>query len=335
MKEIQSVLRSISEGKIENNYFLMGNQPYFINLICKKLEEKLISKNNREFDLRLLYGKETSVSEILETVKSYPMFGEKQLVIVREAQYLNKEIKLLLPYLENPLSQTVLVICYVNKTLDSKNKIYKYVSNNSKVIECKQLYESQVYNWISSEAKKLNLNLDPKSIMLIYTNIGLDLEIIQKALEKLSFRSNSQNTIKVEDVEKYIGFSKEYNNFELQNSIGEKKFDKSIFIINQMFIKDNKNPIKSTLSLLHNFFNKLLLIHSKNFNITPKNLGIHPYFLKDYQVAARNFSLEKSIKIIHLLRETDIKSVSINENRGGKGKELKLMLDLILDIIGL
>lgn len=335
MKEIQSVLRSISEGKIENNYFLMGNQPYFINLICKKLEEKLISKNNREFDLRLLYGKETSVSEILETVKSYPMFGEKQLVIVREAQYLNKEIKLLLPYLENPLSQTVLVICYVNKTLDSKNKIYKYVSNNSKVIECKQLYESQVYNWISSEAKKLNLNLDPKSIMLIYTNIGLDLEIIQKALEKLSFRSNSQNTIKVEDVEKYIGFSKEYNNFELQNSIGEKKFDKSIFIINQMFIKDNKNPIKSTLSLLHNFFNKLLLIHSKNFNITPKKLGIHPYFLKDYQVAARNFSLEKSIKIIHLLRETDIKSVSINENRGGKGKELKLMLDLILDIIGL
>ncbi len=313
----------------------MGNQPYFINLICKKLEEKLISKNNREFDLRLLYGKETSVSEILETVKSYPMFGEKQLVIVREAQYLNKEIKLLLPYLENPLSQTVLVICYVNKTLDSKNKIYKYVRNNSKVIECKQLYESQVYNWISSEAKKLNLNLDPKSIMLIFTNIGLDLEIIQKALEKLSFRSNSQNTIKVEDVEKYIGFSKEYNNFELQNSIGEKKFDKSIFIINQMFIKDNKNPIKSTLSLLHNFFNKLLLIHSKNFNITPKNLGIHPYFLKDYQVAARNFSLEKSIKIIHLLRETDIKSVSINENRGGKGKELKLMLDLILDIIGL
>ena len=335
MKEIQSVLRSISEGKIENNYFLMGNQPYFINLICKKLEEKLISKNNREFDLRLLYGKETSVSEILETVKSYPMFGEKQLVIVREAQYLNKEIKLLLPYLENSLNQTVLVICYVNKTLDSKSKIYKSVSNNSKLIECKQLYESQVYSWINSEAKKLNLNLDPKSIMLIYSNIGLDLEIIQKALEKLSFRSNSQNTIKVEDVEKYIGFSKEYNNFELQNSIGEKKFDKSIFIINQMFKNDNKNPIKATLSVLHNFFNKLILIHSKNFNSTPKNLGIHPYFLKDYQVAARNFSLEKSIKIIHLLRETDIKSVGINENRGGKGKELKLMLDLILDIIGL
>ena len=335
MKEIQSVLRSISEGKIENNYFLMGNQPYFINLICKKLEEKLISKSNREFDLRLLYGKETSVLEILETVKSYPMFGEKQLVIVREAQYLNKEIKLLLPYLENSLDQTVLVICYVNKTLDSKNKIYKSVSNNSKLIECKQLYESQVYSWISSEAKKLNLKLDPKSIMLIYTNIGLDLEIIQKALEKLSFRSNSENTIKVEDVEKYIGFSKEYNNFELQNSIGEKKFDKSIFIINQMFKNDNKNLIKATLSLLHNFFNKLLLIHSKNFNITPKNLGIHPYFLKDYQAAARNFSLEKSIKIIHLLRETDIKSVRINENRGGKGKELKLMLDLILDIIGL
>tara|TARA_B100000945_G_scaffold306265_1_gene293550 strand:- start:64 stop:1071 length:1008 start_codon:yes stop_codon:yes gene_type:complete len=335
LREIQSVLRSISEGKVENNYFLMGNQPYFINLICKKLEEKLITKNNREFDLRLLYGKETSVTEILETVKSYPMFGEKQLVIVREAQYLSKEIELLIPYLENSLNQTVLVICYVNKTLDSKSKIYKSINNNSKLIEFKRLYESDVYRWISLEAKRLNLNLDPKSTMLIYSNIGLDLEMIQKALEKLSIRSNKQYTIKVDDVEKYIGFSKEYNNFELQNSIGEKKFDKSIFIINQMFKNANKNPIKTTLSVLHNFFKKIILLHSKNFNSSPISLGIHPYFLKDYQMAARNFSLENSIKIIHLLKDTDIKSVGIIDNRVDKRKELKLMLDLILDIIGL
>ena len=172
--------------------------------------------------MKLLYGKETSIPEILETVKSYPKFGEKQLVIVKEAQYLNKDIKLLIPYFENSLNQTVLVICYVNKTLDQRSKTYKSIFKNSKLIEFKSLYENDVFKWISFEAKKLNMHLDPKSIMLIYSNIGLDLEIIQKALEKLSFRSNSQNTIKVEDVEKYIGFSKEYNNFELQNSIGEK-----------------------------------------------------------------------------------------------------------------
>ena len=154
--------------------------------------------------------------------------------------------------------------------------------------------------------------------MLIYSNIGLDLEIIQKALEKLSFRSNSQNTIN--EIEKYIGFSKEYNNFELQKSIGEKKFDKSVFIINQMFQNSKKNSIQLTLSVLLNFFRKLILMHSKNFRINPNNLGIHPYFLKDYQIAANNFSIEKSIEIVHLLRETDIKSVSINENRGGKEK---------------
>ena len=331
MKEIQSVLRSISEGKIENNYFLMGNQPYFINLICKKLEEKLIGKNNRDFDLRLLYGKDTSVNEILETVKSYPMFGEKQLVIVREAQYLNKEIELLIPYLENYLSQTILVICYVNKTLDARSKTYKSIYKNSKLIEFKQLYESDVYKWIVLEAKKLNLNLDPKSIMLISSNIGLDLEMIEKALEKLSFRSNNENLITVDEIEKYIGFSKEYNNFELQNSIGEKKYDKSIFIINQMFKNTNKNPIQITLSLLHNFFRKIILMHSKNFQSTPKNLGIHPFFLKDYQIAARNFSLVKAIKIIHLLKQTDLKSKGIKKNRIN---EKELMLDLILDMIG-
>ena len=330
MKEIQSVLRSISEGNIENNYFLTGNQPYFINLVCKKLEEKLIDRNSREFDLRLLYGKESSVKEILETVKSYPMFGEKQLVIVREAQYL-KDIELLIPYFKNYLSQTVLVVCFVYKTIDSRTKTYKSINKYSKLIEFKPLYENHVYKWIASEAKKLNLNLDPKSIMLISSNIGLDLEMIEKALEKLSFKSDNGNLIKVDEIEKYIGFSKEYNNFELQNSIGEGKYDKSIFIINQMFQKSNDNKkINFTLPLLHNFFKKIILMHSKNFHSSPKNLGIHPFFLKDYQIAAKNYSLEKSIKIIHLLKETDLKSKGINNNRVNV-KEL--MLDLILDII--
>ena len=330
MKEIQSVLRSISEGNIENNYFLTGNQPYFINLVCKKLEEKLIDRNSREFDLRLLYGKESSVKEILETVKSYPMFGEKQLVIVREAQYL-KDIELLIPYFKNYLSQTVLVVCFVNKTIDARTKTYKSINKYSKLIEFKPLYENHVYKWIASEAKKLNLNLDPKSIMLISSNIGLDLEMIEKALEKLSFKSDNGNLIKVDEIEKYIGFSKEYNSFELQNSIGEGKYDKSIFIINQMFQKaiDNRK-INITLPLLHNFFKKIILMHSKNFHSSPKNLGIHPFFLKDYQIAARNYSLEKSIKIIHLLKEADLKSKGINNNRVNV-KEL--MLDLILDII--
>ena len=330
MKEIQSVLRSISEGNIENNYFLTGNQPYFINLVCKKLEEKLIDRNSREFDLRLLYGKESSVKEILETVKSYPMFGEKQLVIVREAQYL-KDIELLIPYFKNYLSQTVLVVCFVNKTIDARTKTYKSINKYSKLIEFKPLYENHVYKWIALEAKKLNLNLDPKSIMLISSNIGLDLEMIEKALEKLSFKSDNGNLIKVDEIEKYIGFSKDYNNFELQNSIGEGKYDKSIFIINQMFQKPNDNKkINNTLPLLHNFFKKIILMHSKNFHSSPKNLGIHPFFFKDYQIAARNYSLEKSIKIIHLLKEADLKSKGININRVNV-KEL--MLDLILDII--
>tara|TARA_B100000900_G_scaffold329941_1_gene290381 strand:- start:1021 stop:2016 length:996 start_codon:yes stop_codon:yes gene_type:complete len=329
LREIQSLLRSISEGKIQNNYFLMGNQPYFINLICKKLEEKLISKNNREFYLRILYGKETSVTEILETVKSYPMFGERQLVIVREAQYLNKEIELLIPYLENYLNQTVLVICYKNKKLNKNTKTYKSISKCSRIIEFKDIYESDVYKWITLEANKLNLNLDPKSIMLISSNIGLDLEMIEKALEKLSCVSNKDNLITVDEIEKYIGFSKEYNNFELQNSLGEKKFDKSIFITNQMF-KNKKNTIHLTLSVLLNFFEKLILIHSNNLENTPKNLGINPFFLKDYQKASKNFSLKESVEIIHLLKQTDLKSKGINNNRINS-KEL--MFDLILDII--
>ncbi len=310
----------------------MGNQPYFINLICKKLEEKLINKNNREFDLRLLYGKETSIKEILETVKSYPMFGEKQLVIVREAQYLGKDIGLIAPYFENYLSQTILVICYVNKTLDSRTKNYKSISKNSKFIEFKPLYDSDVYKWIGSEAKKLNLNLDPKSIMLISSNIGLNLEMIEKALLKLSLKSKNENLLTVDEIENYIGFSKEYNNFELQNSIGKKKFDKSIFIINKMFKNPKKNPIQLTLSVLHTFFKKLILMNSKNFQTNPKTLGIHPYFLGDYQLAAKNFSLEKSIKIIHFLKQTDLKSKGIEKTRID---EKELMLDLVLDIIEL
>ena len=166
--------------------------------------------------------------------------------------------------------------------------------------------------------------------MLISSNIGLDLDMIEKALEKLSFKSDNGNLITVDEIEKYIGFSKEYNNFELQNSLGDKKYDKSIFIINQMFKNKNKSLISITLSLLLNFFRKLILMHSKNFHSTPKNLGIHPYFLKNYQIAKRNYSLQHSIRIIHLLKETDLKSKGIRNNRNS---ERELMIDLILDIV--
>ena len=131
--------------------------------------------------------------------------------------------------------------------------------------------------------------------------------MIEKALEKLSFKSDNGKLITVDEIEKYIGFSKEYNNFELQNSIGEKNLINQFLLLTKC-LKRQKNPIINiTLSVLHNFFKKIILMHSKNFHSNPKNLGIHPYFLKDYQIAARNFSLEKSIKIIHLLKDTDLK----------------------------
>tara|TARA_B100001287_G_C22668844_1_gene524195 strand:+ start:149 stop:1144 length:996 start_codon:yes stop_codon:yes gene_type:complete len=329
LKEIQTILRDISEGKIANNYFLMGYQPYFINLVCKKLEEKL-KKVNEEFDLRVLYGKETSIKEILETVKSYSMFGNKKLVIIKEAQYLSKQISSLIPYLENSLNQTVLVICFVNKVIDKKVKLYKFLFNNTKLIEFRQLYEADVLKWINSEVKKFNLNIDPKAAVLMTSNIGLDLEMIEKAIKKLSMRNDIKDLITVDEIEKYIGLSKDYNNFELQNAIGEKKYERAIFIVNQMQKNKSKKPISLTLSVLNNFFQKIIMIHSKSLKIDPKDIGIHPYFFKDYQKAARNFSLQSSVEIIHLLKQTDLKSKGIYNSRIN---EKELMLDLILDII--
>ncbi len=307
----------------------MGYQPYFINLVCKKLEEKL-KKVNEEFDLRVLYGKETSIKEILETVKSYSMFGNKKLVIIKEAQYLSKQISSLIPYLENSLNQTVLVICFVNKVIDKKVKLYKFLFNNTKLIEFRQLYEADVLKWINSEVKKFNLNIDPKAAVLMTSNIGLDLEMIEKAIKKLSMRNDIKDLITVDEIEKYIGLSKDYNNFELQNAIGEKKYERAIFIVNQMQKNKSKKPISLTLSVLNNFFQKIIMIHSKSLKIDPKDIGIHPYFFKDYQKAARNFSLQSSVEIIHLLKQTDLKSKGIYNSRIN---EKELMLDLILDII--
>ncbi len=330
MKEIQSTLRDISDGKIANNYFLMGNQPYFINLICKMLQKKLNEVNNEEIDFRVLYGKETSIKEILETVKSYSMFGSKKLVIIKEAQHLDKEISSLMPYLKNSLNQTVLVICFVNKLINKKEKLYKFLSDNTKLIEVKQLYESDVIKWINLEVKKLNLNIDPSAAVLMTSNIGLDLEMIEKAIKKLSLRINPGGLITVNEIEKYIGLSKDYNNFELLKAIGEKKYDRAIFIVYQMQKNKSKKPISLTLSVLNNFFQKVIMIHSKKFKINPKNIGVHPYFFKDYQKAARNFSLENAIQIIHLLKKTDLKSKGIYNSRIN---EKELILDLILDIV--
>ena len=277
-----------------------------------------------------MYGKETSIKEILETVKSYSMFGSKKLVIIKEAQHLDKEISSLMPYLKNSLNQTVLVICFVNKLINKKEKLYKFLSDNTKLIEVKQLYESDVIKWINLEVKKLNLNIDPSAAVLMTSNIGLDLGMIEKAIKKLSLRINPGGLITVNEIEKYIGLSKDYNNFELQKAIGEKKYDRAIFIVYQMQKNKSKKPISLTLYVLNNFFQKVIMIHSKKFKINPKNIGVHPYFFKDYQKAARNFSLENAIQIIHLLKKTDLKSKGIYNSRIN---EKELILDLILDIV--
>ena len=234
MKDINQILSSIKKGDYAPVYLLMGTEPFFIDQVTKVLSSHVVEEQARDFDSTIFYGKEILPEQIIETAKRFPMMGSHQLVVVREAQYLDKTIDFLVPYLENPQSQTVLVLCYKHKKLDKRKKSYKAIAKSGVVLETKPLYDNQVADWIKDRGLRYGFNFHPHAPPLLVSFLGTDLSKIDKELEKLSNRVEEGEEITPAIIEKHIGYSKDFNGFELQKSLGKRDLEHSFRIIRYM-----------------------------------------------------------------------------------------------------
>ena len=329
MEEVVKIINDIKAGKIKPIYFLMGEEPYYIDRITEYLEDTLLTEDEKGFNQMVLYGRDTTIDDIVANAKRYPMMAERQVVIVKEAQELSRTIDQLEKYAENPQHTTVLVFAYKYKSLDKRKKVTKLLEKNGLVYESKKMYDNKVGEWIKRVLQGRGYGIEPKAMAMLVEFLGNDLSRIANELTKLEIILPKGSTITPNHIEENIGFSKDFNVFEFRKAIGEKNQFKAYQIANYFAQNQKDNPIVMTNGLVFSFFSALLQYHGlkdKSASNVAKILKVNPYFVNDYIAAANNYPMKKVSAIVGKLRDVDVKSKGVGANGLPQGDLLKEML---------
>ncbi|WP_460218603.1 DNA polymerase III subunit delta [Psychroserpens sp. MEBiC05023] len=329
MDEVKQLVADIKNGNIKPIYFLMGEEPYYIDAISNYIESHVLAEEEKGFNQMVLYGRDVAIDDVVGNAKRYPMMSERQVVIVKEAQDLSRTIEKLSAYAENPQPTTVLVVNYKYKKIDKRKALYKAIKKTGVVFESKKLYENQVSDWIRRVLSGQKYTISPKAAQMLVEFLGTDLSKINNELDKLKIVLPEGTQISAEHIEENIGISKDYNNFELRKAIGERDTVKAFKIINYFADNPKDNPMVVTVSLLFSFFSQLLHfhgLHDKNPRNVASALKINPYFVNEYMAAARNFPMRKVSQVVATLREFDVKGKGVNSNAVPQGDLLKELL---------
>jgi len=333
MTDVTKIVADIKAGNINPIYFLMGEEPYYIDKISEFIESSVLTEEERGFNQMVLYGRDVTIEEIVSNAKRYPMMAERQVIIVKEAQDLSRTIENLASYVENVQPTTVLVMCYKYKTLDKRKKLGKLLKKSAVLFESKKLYDNQVGDWIRRILAGRKFEIKPKAAQMLVEFLGNDLSKIINELDKLTVVISEGNEITPQLIEENIGISKDFNNFELQKAIGEKHIVKANQIINYFAQNQKSHPLIMSIAILNSFFTKLLMFHGlkdKSKNSAASALKVSPFFIQDYQHAARNYPMRKVSQIIGALRTADVKSKGVGASSLPQGDILKELLFIIL-----
>jgi DNA polymerase III subunit delta len=336
-------------------YFLMGEEPYFIDIISDYILENVLTEDEKEFNQAVLYGKDVDAGTIVDYAKRFPMMSNYQVVVVKEAQ----EIRNLVPgssdkdddedtpatkntdvkksslelYIEKPVPTTILVICYKYKKLDKRRAIYKLLDKNGAIFESVKLYDNQVSAWITGYLKRQGYTLTPIAAQLLNDYLGADLSRIVNELGKLIINIPAGTQITEVHIEQNIGISKDYNTFELQKALGKRDILKANRIAIHFGLNPKENPILKTIPILFMYFSRIINFHylkDKSRDSVIRSLGISPSFVGEYMDAANNYPPSKLRKIVSLLREYDGKSKGIDNDSTSQGELLRELIFKIL-----
>jgi DNA polymerase-3 subunit delta len=291
-------------------YFLMGEETYFIDKISDYIADHVLTDAEKGFNQTILYGKELEPHAIMANARRFPMMANHQVIIVREAQNI-KKIEELESYVKNPLNSTILVINYKYKTLDKRKTFPKLIDQKGVLFESKKIYDNQLPNWISSYLKNQQYTISPQAAAMIAEYLGADLGKVANELDKLIISLPVGTQITPDHIEKNIGISKEFNVYELQNALGERDLLRANRIINYFGANPSSNPVPVIISSLFSYFSKLLnyqFLEDKTQNNVASVLQVHPFFVKTYVSAAKNYNIKKLVEIVSILREFDMKS---------------------------
>lgn len=335
------IIKDLKARKFKPLYLLQGEEPYFIDQVVDYIEHNVLNDGEKGFNQTVLYGKDTDMATILTAAKRYPMMSEYQVIVVKEAQDLKwpkegegsgKEAEVVLNYFEKPLPSTILVFAYKYATFDKRKKIYKTISKSGTIFQSDLVRDYKLAPWIEDFIKEKGYKIAPQAVALMAEYLGTDLSKIANEVEKLCLNISKDTTIQTDHIQKNIGISKEYNVFELQKALATRNVLKCNQIINYFAANPKANPMVMIMANLNGYFTKILKYHYlPNKNDAAKELGVSPYFIKDYEVAARTFNDAKTFQIISLLREYDLKSKGLDST--GNVSDGELMKEMVFKMI--
>lgn len=313
MKEVKEILNDLKKGIVKPVYVLDGEEAYYIDKITDEFEEKLLQAHERDFNLSVLYGKDSTWADVVNACRSYPAFAERRLVILKEAAQL-KDLQKLDQYIQQPTQSTVLIIAHKYGKVDGRSSMVKTLKKTGGYYTFNKVRDYEIKNWILNYCSEHQLNINDANANLLGAYLGTDLQKIVNELQKLVINLKPGEEIKAEHIEKYIGISKEYNIFEYPKALLNRNAEMAFKIANHFTKNPKDNPLVVIVANCYAEFAKLYQLHylrnSPDAEIASK-LGTNPYFIKDYKQAATYYNLKQTVQAILLLQEFNLNAIGV------------------------
>ena len=330
---VEKIISDWKKKSFKPLYWLEGEEEYFIDKVVDFAEHNILTESEASFNLSIFYGKDANWADVVNACRRYPMFSERQVVLLKEAQQM-RDVEKLESYIENPLSSTVFVVSYKEKKLDARKKFTKIVKEKGVLFTTKKMYDRDLPVWTQELLQTKGLTITQKGLALLVEHIGNDLVRIENEIDKLSINLGKRTNIIEDDIEQYIGVSKEYNVFELQAALAAKDLARSIRIIQYFEANPKAGPIQLVLPSLYSFFSKVFMVFgagTSDEKTIATTIGVNPYFMKDYMQAAKLYSYPGVEKALLLLHQYNLKSVGV----GSSGAEdASLLKEMVVKMLG-
>ena len=332
----REIVKDARNGVFKPVYLLMGDEPYYVDMVCDAVIENCLDESERDFNQTVCYGADVDADTVITAARRYPMFAERQLVVVKEAQMM-KSLEELAVYCQKPLESTVLVIAMHGATADKRKSLYKTISKIGAVVDSQALRDYEVPKWISGFYQSKGLRIAPDAAALLAEHAGTDLNKIAIETEKM-LKNLPEGTTEVSasDIEKNVGISRQFSIFELTKELSMKNAAKALRIA--AYIGSSaKFAMPMAVSALYTHFNRILrygaLLMKTQYPANDqkmKVLGVNPYFFAEYDTAVRNYPVKKCMAVIALLKEYDFKGKGGN---AGEATAAEMMVELTARIL--
>ena len=330
---VEKIIGDWKNKRFKPLYWLEGEEGYYIDIVMDYAEHNILTESESGFNLSVFYGKDANWTDVVNACMRYPMFAERQVVLLKEAQQM-KDLEKLEPYIDNPLSSTIFVVSHKEKPIDKRNSLAKSIKKNGEILTSDKVRDYKLAEWLTGYLQTQQISMSTKAIALVTEHIGSDLNRIVNEIEKVTVNLAGRKTITEDDVEKYIGVSKEYNAFELQDALARKDLVKAIKIIQYFEGNTKAGPIQLILPALYGYFSKLYMafgMADKSENAIKVLFSNNSFAAKDALVAMKRYKYEGVERCLLLLHEYNLKSIGINS---GDASHTALLKELVVKMMG-